>query len=48
MEELVQWAKKYKDTHPEKFYEIWDFISSSFNFSFRIILKVSDNLFIDI
>ena len=26
MEELVQWAKKYKDTHPEKFYEIWDFI----------------------
>ena len=27
MEELVQWAKKYKDTHPEKFYKIWDFIS---------------------
>lgn len=27
MEELVQWAKKYKDTHPDKFYQIWDFIS---------------------
>jgi hypothetical protein len=27
MEELIEWAKKYKDTHPEKFYEIWGFIS---------------------
>jgi hypothetical protein len=27
MEELVQWARAFKNSHPEKFNEIWDFVS---------------------
>jgi len=27
MEELVQWARSLKNEHPNKFDEIWDFVS---------------------
>ena len=27
MEELVQWARAFKNEHPDKFEEIWDFVS---------------------
>jgi hypothetical protein len=27
MEELVQWARAFKNSHPDKFEEIWDFVS---------------------
>jgi hypothetical protein len=27
MEELVQWARGFKNSHPDKFDEIWDLIS---------------------
>lgn len=27
MEELVQWARGFKNSHPDKFSEIWDYIS---------------------
>jgi hypothetical protein len=27
MEELVQWARGFKNSHPDKFYEIWEFVS---------------------
>ena len=27
MEELVQWARALKNEHPDKFDEIWDFVS---------------------
>jgi hypothetical protein len=27
MEELVQWARSLKNEHPDKFDEIWDFVS---------------------
>ena len=27
MEELVQWARGFKNSHPDKFYEIWDYVS---------------------
>ena len=27
MEELVQWARALKNEHPEKFSEIWDYVS---------------------
>ena len=27
MEELVQWARRFKNSHPDKFSEIWDYVS---------------------
>lgn len=27
MEELVQWARALKNEHPDKFSEIWDYVS---------------------
>lgn len=27
MEELVQWARGFKNSHPDMFSEIWDFVS---------------------
>jgi len=27
MEKLVQWAREFKNSHPDKFYEIWDYVS---------------------
>ena len=27
MEELVQWARGFKNSHPDKFEEIWDYVS---------------------
>ena len=27
MKELVQWARSLKNEHPDKFDEIWDFVS---------------------
>lgn len=27
MEKLVQWARGFKNSHPDKFDEIWDFVS---------------------
>ena len=27
MEELIQWARTLKNEHPDKFSEIWDFVS---------------------
>ena len=27
MNELVQWAREFKNSHPDKFSEIWDFVS---------------------
>ena len=31
MEELVQWAKGFYITHPDKFSEIWDYVSLCHN-----------------
>lgn len=27
MNELVKWAREFKNSHPDKFSEIWDFVS---------------------